>query len=201
MRRLIPAAVALLVIACVGLTYTPIYHRAKLKLLGGYSVDERLAHFAAEHRADWSALIPDYPPPAVALLAVKDTKRLHVETDGRRVTTLPILAASGGPGPKLQRGDRQVPEGTYAIESLHPNSRFHVALRVAYPNAADRARAEAANVDPGGDIMIHGGTSSVGCLAVGDDAAEALFTLAADVGIENVTLVIRPTVIHQPHNQ
>ena len=33
---------------------------------------------------------------------------------------------SGTLGPKLREGDRQVPEGLYGIESLNPNSLFHL---------------------------------------------------------------------------
>ena len=40
--------------------------------------------------------------------------------------------------------------------------------------------------------MIHGGAASVGCLAVGDQAAEDLFVLAADTGISAVTVIISP---------
>jgi hypothetical protein len=40
--------------------------------------------------------------------------------------------------------------------------------------------------------MIHGGSASIGCLAMGDDAAAELFVLAAETGIENVTIVIPP---------
>ena len=40
--------------------------------------------------------------------------------------------------------------------------------------------------------MIHGGAASVGCLAMGDPAAEDLFVLAADAGIDSVTIIISP---------
>jgi hypothetical protein len=40
--------------------------------------------------------------------------------------------------------------------------------------------------------MIHGGAASVGCLAMGDAAAEELFLLAAEAGIENVSVLIAP---------
>ena len=111
----------------------------------------------------------------------------------RRVKTYPVLAASGDVGPKLREGDRQVPEGLYAIESLNPMSRFHLALRVAYPNAFDRARAaEDGRTELGSDIMVHGSDVSVGCLAMGDEAAEELFVVAALAGVENVTILIAP---------
>jgi murein L,D-transpeptidase YafK len=45
----------------------------------------------------------------------------------------------------------------------------------------------------GGDIMIHGKDVSAGCLAIGDEAAEELFTLAAMVMPGAVHTVISPT--------
>jgi hypothetical protein len=40
--------------------------------------------------------------------------------------------------------------------------------------------------------MIHGNTGSVGCLARGDEAAEDLFILAAEAGIDNVSIILAP---------
>jgi murein L,D-transpeptidase YafK len=98
-------------------------------------------------------------------------------------------------GPKLREGDQQVPEGLYRIELLNPNSRYHLSLRVNYPNAADieQARAEGRDLAGlGGDIMIHGGAESVGCLAIGDPAIEELFVLVAGTGLDKVRLLIAP---------
>ena len=40
--------------------------------------------------------------------------------------------------------------------------------------------------------MIHGKACSIGCLAMGDDAAEDLFVLVADTGINNIQVIITP---------
>jgi predicted amidohydrolase len=40
--------------------------------------------------------------------------------------------------------------------------------------------------------MIHGSDVSIGCLAMGDHAIEDLFVLAADTGIENVSVILCP---------
>jgi hypothetical protein len=40
--------------------------------------------------------------------------------------------------------------------------------------------------------MIHGKSASIGCLALGDEAAEDVFTLAADVGLQNVKVISSP---------
>jgi hypothetical protein len=139
-----------------------------------------------------------YPPRAVTLVGLKDERVLQVYAGPRRdalahVADYPVLAASGGVGPKLREGDGQVPEGLYRIESLNPNSRFHLSLRVNYPNAFDRRQAAAdGRRRLGGDIMIHGNAVSIGCLAMGDVVAEELFVLAADTGLTNISVILAP---------
>jgi hypothetical protein len=140
------------------------------------------------------------PPERLTLLALKEEKRLEIyATDGsgghRFVLSYPILAASGILGPKLREGDKQVPEGFYRIELLNPNSRYHLSLRVNYPNPADIEQAGRDGRDLsvlGGDIMIHGGAESIGCIAIGDPAVEELFVLVARTGLDNVEVIIAP---------
>jgi hypothetical protein len=145
------------------------------------------------------------PPRDLTLLALKEEKRLELYADGedgtpRFILSYPILAASGTAGPKLREGDKQVPEGFYRIELLNPNSRYHLSLRVNYPNAADIewARADGRELSSlGGDIMIHGGAESGGCLAIGDPAIEELFVLVARTGLDKVRLIIAPRDLRQ----
>ena len=95
--------------------------------------------------------------------------------------------------PEVERGDMQVPEGLYRIESLNPNSLYHLALRVNYPNQFDKSKGKAEKRnDLGCDIMIHGKNCSIGCLAMGDEAVEELFVLAGETGIENITVILSP---------
>jgi len=168
-----------------------------------HSIDDRLAEFGGQAIArlapHFAAVEVPFPPAQVSLLAFKDAHVLEVyarAADGswRRVRTYPILAASGSGGPKLREGDKQVPEGVYPVTLLNPNSRFHVSLRLGYPNAFDREMAQLdGRTNLGGDIMIHGNALSIGCLAVGDEAAEEFFTLVAAVGLDHVKVVISPT--------
>ena len=167
-----------------------------------FTIAERIAQYGAEARARlrpyFVAAHVAYPPARVALVGLKQERELLVYAAGpdgamRWLRSYPILAASGRLGPKLKAGDKQVPEGVYAIESLNPNSRFHLSLRVGYPNAFDLAQAiRDDRSDLGGDIMIHGADESIGCLAMGDEAAEDLFVLAADVAPENVDVILSP---------
>lgn len=140
----------------------------------------------------------DYPPEKIVMIGLKEEKQLEIwigdDKNGfQKLKTYPILKLSGVSGPKLKEGDRQVPEGLYRIESLNPNSLYHLALRLNYPNEFDRAKAlEEGREKPGSDIMIHGKDRSVGCLAMGDKAIEEIFILAAETGIENISLILSP---------
>lgn len=172
---------------------------------------ERLEQYGPAADARWApffkgAGVP-YPPNRIVLVGLKEERRLEVYAAGHAasiqrvadtpdlhfIRSFPIHAASGGPGPKLAEGDRQVPEGVYGIELLNPNSRFHLSLRVSYPNQHDRARARRDRRSQlGGDIMIHGSNVSVGCLAMGDESAEDIFVLAARTGIQKISVILAP---------
>jgi murein L,D-transpeptidase YafK len=113
------------------------------------------------------------------------------------------IALGGNPiGPKERQGDNKTPEGAYVIDGRNRDSRFHLSLRISYPNERDKKRAKELGVSPGGDIMIHGiknGFSWVGdahtavdwtkgCIAVTDQEIEEIDKLAP-----NGTIVeIRP---------
>lgn len=139
-----------------------------------------------------------YAPSELALLIFKNSQRLEVyarnkNTKWEYVTEFPILAASGGFGPKLREGDRQVPEGIYHITELNPNSRFDLSMHINYPNAFDLAEADSDHRQHlGGSIYIHGNRLSIGCIAIGDKAIQELFPLVYYSGIDHVTVVIAP---------
>lgn len=169
---------------------------------GEHTVETRLDQFGRAARARWEPWFAEaglrYPAPVAVLVGLKREQRLLVYAgpSGDRldfVRAIDWTATSGGPGPKLREGDRQIPEGFYRIKAFNPNSRYHVSLRVDYPNPDDRFWAQReGRKRPGGDIMIHGGDRSIGCIAVGDEAAEDLFVLAADLGLDNIALLIAP---------
>ena len=177
--------------------------RARASAQRRISVEDRVAQYGARADARLQPAFQSagvaYPPAEVALLAFKDTRVLELYArnadteDWRPVKTYAVCGASGKPGPKLTEGDRQVPEGVYEIELLNPGSHFHLSLRLNYPNAFDRRMAATdGRVNLGSDIMIHGGSLSVGCLAMGDEVAEELFILAARAGKDQLRVVIAP---------
>jgi len=106
--------------------------------------------------------------------------------------TYPICAWSGQLGPKLQEGDRQSPEGFYTIGKgqLNPNSRYHRAFNLGFPNLLD-----AANNRTGAALMVHGSCASIGCYAMTDpviDELWALVTAALNAGQERVAVHVFP---------
>jgi len=149
--------------------------------------------FAAEFRRAKMA----YPPKQLALLIFKRNLdlQLYAKNQGawHFIKSFPVLAESGGPGPKLHVGDRQVPEGIYQIIGLNPRSRFDLSIHLDYPNAFDREKAKLDDrQNLGGNIFIHGKNTSIGCVAIGNTAIEQLFPLVAKVGIANVKVIIAP---------
>ena len=172
------------------------------RIRGRQTVESVLADIAPAARARLAASghAPVAPHGTLTFVALKEEKMLYVfaAADSQPpvlIKAYPILAASGGPGPKTAQGDNQVPEGVYRVESLNPNSAFHLALRLNYPNDEDRRIAKEEGRDPaklGGDIMIHGKSASIGCLAMGDETIEEIFTLAADAGTDHIEVLIAP---------
>jgi hypothetical protein len=159
----------------------------------GKNANEKLEHYFAKAKVS-------FPPREVALIALKQEKKLELwardRGEFRFIRDYFIMAASGDPGPKLRQGDRQVPEGIYRITELNPNSHYHLSMKLNYPNEFDLLHAEAeGRSNPGSDIFIHGKDASIGCLAMGDTAIRELFILAAQVGVNNVKVVIAP---HDP---
>src|SRR5436190_607476 len=95
--------------------------------------------------------------PAVVIFAPIIAASVERAGAWRFVREYPVMAASGGRGPKLREGDGQVPEGMYTIDWLNPNSSYHLSMHVDYPNAFDRAHAaDDGRTALGGAIMIHG---------------------------------------------
>jgi len=180
-----------------------------IRLRGQYSLQDRLTEFGpaveARQRGKFAAAGLPYPSRELAYVAFKDIRRLQVygrerpHDHWRFVTEYRVQGASGTLGPKIGNGDRQVPEGVYRIEALNPNSRYHLSMRLNYPNEFDRAAAQRdGRNNLGGDIMIHGARASIGCLAMGNEAVEDLFVLAALAGRGHIRVVISPTDFRDP---
>jgi murein L,D-transpeptidase YafK len=136
-------------------------------------------------------------PKKITILAFKTEKRLEVwGLDGKKwvnIKNYRWTGYSGRLGPKLKEGDGQIPEGIYNIEYLNPNSKFHLSMKISYPNSFDKKMAKRdKRTKLGGDIMIHGSNKSVGCIPIGDRSIEEVYFLAQKVGIKNIKVIISP---------
>ena len=164
------------------------------------TVGQVVATLKASRGTEFSNSFPDLLQIRdVLLIAVKKSRRLEVWTRNgddsvyRFRKTYPFTGFSGKLGPKRRRGDRQIPEGIYAITGLNPNSREHLSIKVDYPNATDENFAKGEKrTDLGGDIFIHGNDRSIGCIPIGNRNIEELFFLVAEVGATHTTVVIMP---------
>ncbi len=103
------------------------------------------------------------------------------------VKTYRICALSGILGPKRYEGDRQVPEGFYFIEDFNPKSDFHLSLLLNYPNYSDMINGD--KKKPGGDIYIHGGCVTVGCVPMTDPVIQEIYTLCLNAKLSGETYI------------
>jgi len=174
-----------------------------------YTITERLEQFTPAVKArlepDFAAAGVAWPPRELSFLAFKDVRHFEVYARNRPTDSwhfihdYRIQGASGTLGPKLAEGDRQVPEGIYRLDSMNPNSRYHLSIRINYPNAFDRDVAQRDGRNRlGGDIMIHGARASDGCLAMGNETAEDLFVMAGLATDPRVRIIISPTDFRDP---
>lgn len=151
----------------------------------------RAKHAAEIERLFASKKVP-YPPRTVLLRVLKDDDQVELWVEPAKgkpfvhLKDYAICARSGELGPKRMEGDGQVPEGFYEITGLNPQSAYHLALRVGYPNEADRLRNKPNRL--GGDIMIHGNCVTIGCIPLRDEPIEELYLIAQDTKLAGGTI-------------
>ncbi len=126
-----------------------------------------------------------WPPQAMYIRSFKYDRLLEVWVKGnakeqyKLFKTYKVCMQSGSMGPKRMQGDYQVPEGFYHINEFNPNSNYHLALGLNYPNASDRILSD--SLHPGNAIYIHGNCVSTGCIAITDVPIEELYIIATNV--------------------
>ena len=149
-----------------------------------------------------TASAPAVQDKADRILILKSERKLTLYRDGRLLKTYRVALGGSPEGDKQCQGDQRTPEGTYRIDLKNPGSRYHLSLRISYPDATDRADARRRGCPPGGDIFIHGlgkGFASLGklhratdwtlgCVAVTNEEIEEIWK-AVEVG---TVVEIRP---------
>ena len=126
---------------------------------------------------------------ADSIVVEKGRRTLTLYQAGFKVRTYKVALGKQPLGDKIQKGDGRTPEGVFRIDFKNPQSKYHMALHVSYPDAAHAQRASQLGVSPGGDIMVHGlppayadyGSShsefdwTEGCIAVTDKEIEEIW--------------------------
>lgn len=145
---------------------------------------------------------PESEPKIDHVLVLKAERRLILLSEEQPVYEYSIALGGVPEGSKRGEGDQRTPEGYYVIDWRKPDSDYHLALHISYPNAEDRRQARELGVEPGGAIMIHGlpnGLSVIGaahrvldwtdgCIAVTNDEMEEIWRRVDD----GVSIEIRP---------
>ena len=123
----------------------------------------------------------EYPPKDIFIRVFKAQNEMELwarnnpESEYKLIKNYRICALSGILGPKRTEGDMQVPEGYYFIEDFNPKSDFYLSLLLNYPNYSDMVLGD--KDKPGGDIYIHGGCVTVGCMPMTDDIIQELYVI------------------------
>jgi murein L,D-transpeptidase YafK len=159
---------------------------AALVALAGCETDsmssgKAMKELSAEMKADMAAKNMPLESPILVRLFKEDAE-LEVwkqDASGRYalLKTYPVCRWSGELGPKIKEGDRQAPEGFYAITpaQMNPNSAYYLSFNMGYPNAYDKAWGRT-----GSQLMVHGDCSSRGCYAMTDDQIGEIYALARE---------------------
>lgn len=129
-----------------------------------------------------------YSPQNIFIRVFKEEEIVELWARSKRndsftfITDYRISCSSGILGPKREEGDRQVPEGFYYIVRFNPLSKYFLSLGINYPNESDCILGVRGKL--GGDIFIHGGNKTIGCIPVTDDSIKELY-LAAVYAVTN----------------
>jgi len=141
-----------------------------------------------------SSKFQTYDGPEVnAIVVKKSARQMFLLNDGAILRSYEVDLGREPEGHKQFFGDGRTPEGLYRIDRRNPNSAFHLSVGISYPNAADRAFAEAKGRNPGGDIFIHGYPNkgrvkgpdwTEGCIAVTNEEIEEIYAM-----VQNGTVI------------
>lgn len=130
------------------------------------------------------------------ILVEKANRKMYLRHGENIVREYKISLGRQPVGTKVKSGDNKTPEGTYHIVSHNQHSKFHLSLKISYPNQEQLKAAKEGNYSAGGDIMIHGFPNAApnfifniwhktsdwtaGCIAVTNNEIEEIYKLVKD---------------------
>jgi murein L,D-transpeptidase YafK len=129
------------------------------------------------------------------IVVKKSERRMEVYSGGQLIKSYRISLGRKPKGDKEFEGDKRTPEGHYTINNKNPKSAYHKNLGVSYPNGGDIEDARKRNLNPGGNIKIHGIRNgfgfigkfqrildwTAGCIALTNDEIDELYE-RVDIG-------------------
>src|SRR5215470_9731709 len=74
------------------------------------------------------------------IIIIKSERTMTLMHQGKVLKIYKVALGHEPRGPKQRQGDNRTPEGEYTIDLRNPQSQFHLALHISYPNQADRER-------------------------------------------------------------
>ena len=162
-------------------------------------VSEALKKYNDKLSLDFQKKKVEYPAKDIYLRAFKSQNEMELwarsteSGEYKLIKTYRICAISGSLGPKREQGDKQVPEGFYFIEEFNPKSDYYLSLLLNYPNYSDQILGKDRL---GGNIYIHGGCVTVGCMPMTNEGIQEIYTLCLNAklnGQEYIPVHIFPT--------
>jgi murein L,D-transpeptidase YafK len=133
------------------------------------------------------------PTKADRIVIIKSSRTMMLMNGDKVLKTYKVALGGQPVGAKDRQGDHKTPEGNYVVDARVPNSQFHRALHISYPNVRDRERAHKLGVSAGGAVEIHGLAEKFawagsahrladwtdGCIAVTDEEIDEIWPLVA----------------------
>ena len=172
----------LLSLLVASLSFTTVHGDSARAITSGVSIAA-----PASASASWNGV-------ADSIVVEKAAHKLTLYRRGVRVREYLIALGKDPVGDKIRAGDNRTPEGVFHIDARNPQSKYHLALHVSYPDANHRTRAASLGVAPGGDIMVHGLPPRYafvgdkhrdydwtnGCIALTDKEIEEIYSAVPD---------------------
>jgi murein L,D-transpeptidase YafK len=93
---------------------------------------------------------------ALEIKVYKENRRLELWDDQKMIKEYKIMLGLNPIGAKMEEGDNKTPEGEYTLDLVNPQSKYHYAFHISYPNTKQKIKALLHGKNPGSNIMIHG---------------------------------------------
>ena len=161
-------------------------------LVAFFGVDAFLGWWFASYYMPKFAPSDDHVTVVDRIVVEKAIRKMTLYDKNNVVAVYDIGLGFNPVGHKEQEGDGKTPEGNYSIVAKNDKSKYHLSLKISYPDQQDVLNARRKQLNPGGDIMIHGYPNAVpvwlgnlllknkdwtqGCIAISNEEIEKLWS-------------------------